>query len=172
MLLQITSRRIMNKVKKIVTSVWFVLTFVAGSGYSTYQFYYGNAAEEREEWVREYGRTARGTATVKDGKVYVDWLIMKVPPEFTHYDLNLFLMTSNLSKINHLGHTHVYEGDWGNEQRADDWGDYRTIRYRGTPFDIPDGLEPGEYALSYTFILHTGYGTFKTIISPIYFSVT
>ena len=171
MLLQITSRRIMNKFKKIVTSVWFVLTFVAGSGYSTYQFYYGNAQDTREEWVREYGRTSRGTAIVKDGKVYVQWEIMKVPPEFTHYDLNLFLMTGNLSKINHLGHTHVYNGDWGGEQQADDWTDYRTIRYRGTPFNVPEDLPPGEYALSYTFVLHTGYGTFTTTLNPIYFTV-
>ena len=161
----------MNKIKKYITNVWVVLTFLSGGGYSTYQFWYGNQKDIRQEWVREYGRTSEGTAKVKNGKIYVDWEIMKVPPEFNVYDLKLFLMTDNLSKINELGHLHVYNGDWGREQRADDWTDYRTIRYRGTPFNVPDNLPPGEYALSYNYILHTNYGTFTTTLNPIYFTI-
>ena len=161
----------MKVLKKYITNVWVLLTLISGSGYTTYQFFYGNQVDTIDEWVREYGRTSKATAKVVNDKIHVDWEIMKVPPEFSHYDLKLFLMTSNLSKINELGHIHVYNGDWGREQRADDWTDFRTIRYRGTPFNVPDDLASGEYALSYNYILHTKYGTFTTTLNPIYFKI-
>ena len=168
-----------NKIKSYVTNVWAIVSFITvGGGYAVYDRVILEpkrvVVEQKAEingWVREYGRTSKATAKVVDGKIHVDWEIMKVPPTFSHYDLKLFLMTSNLSKINELGHIHVYNGDWGREQRADDWTDFRTIRYRGTPFNVPDDLPPGEYALSYNYILHTKYGTFTTTLNPIYFQI-
>ena len=133
-----------NKIKSYVTNVWAIVSFITvGGGYAVYdrvvlepKRVVVEQIAEINGWVREYGRTSKATAKVDDGKIHVDWEIMKVPHEFSHYDLKLFLMTSNLSKINELGHIHVYNGDWGREQRADDWTDFRTIRYRGTPFNL------------------------------------
>ena len=160
----------MDKIKKYITNVWVILTFISGGGYATYQFFYGSAFDARQDWVREYAQSAKGTAKVIGRHVEITWDILKVPPS-EEYDLHIYLTTENLSIIQSLGHGHQVKGTWGPAQIAKDWKDKSRIHYTGAPVNIPHHIKPGKYAIVYKIKVYTSHGNITKTVNPVYFTL-
>ena len=164
----------MNKIKKIITNIWAIITFITiGGGGAVAEFVYFGPKRDVEEWIYQYRSTAEGEGAYQDGKVRVKWNIMKVPPTGESYTVVPYIATPNLSVLYSIPASVQIAGIWGISQTAVDWEDFNRITYIGSEIDIPEHLQkPGTYAIIYYVLIQTDYGLYQAELAPVFYTIT
>lgn len=157
-----------DKIIKIPGWAWAAISFLGVVAYGAFDSFFSNRVEETYQEAKEltekkkryfdnYCYTVKATVRddVKNGAVYIDYDIMKLPPApDNNYELHAYI-GNQAGIIIANSQTNIHPaGIWGPTQYAKDWDDNTRVHFKGSGFAVPKHLPNGDYTVVIVMVFY------------------